>query len=271
METAIQNLSRTIRRAAANGVFFGEVQYQPGGACGPRMQNDFQIVVMEQGEAGIEIDGGYLRVPPHHAALMLPGRREHFRFTPDAETHHTWCAVHPSVTPDDLKHQLAELPACQMASGRLRALIEMGLNAPASEIAAVAGILRHLGLTVLYQYAFDAEAAHLKEAQPEALRAAQLFINEHLAESLTLRAVARAAYITPPHLIRLFRQHLGTTPARYWWQLRLDRGVELLRETGLPIAEVARRTGFRNPFHFSRMVRQRYQMSPRALRQRAWK
>lgn len=270
-EIPVENLSRTIRRAAANGVFFGEVQYRPGGLCGPRVQSDFQIVVMEQGEASIEIDGSYLHVPSQHAALMLPGRREYFRFTPNADTHHTWCAVHPGLVSDELSRQLARLPSCQMLSGQLRALIEMGLNAPATEIAAAAGIIEHLALAVLYQYAFDAEAVHRERVQPEALRAARTFIGDHLAEPLTLRAVAQAAHIAPPHLIRLFRQHLGTTPARYWWRLRLDRGVELLRETGLSIAEIAQRTGFRNPFHFSRMVKQRYQMSPRALRQQAWK
>ncbi|MGQ9904777.1 MAG: helix-turn-helix domain-containing protein [Anaerolineae bacterium] len=266
----VENLSRTIRRAAANGVFFGEVQYQPGGLCGPRVQSDFQIVVMEQGEASIEIDGSYLHVPSQHAALMLPGRREYFRFTPNADTHHTWCAVHPSLVSDELSRQLARLPSCQMLSGRLRALIEMGLNAPATEIAAAAGVIEHLGLAALCQYALDAEAARRARSQPDALRAAQAFISDHLFEPLNLRAVAQAAYISPPHLIRLFRQHLGMTPARYWWQLRLERGVELLRETGLPIAEIAQRTGFRNPFHFSRMVKQRYQMSPRALRWRMW-
>ncbi len=270
MENTIQNLSKTIRRAAGNGVFFGEVQYRPGGVCGPRVQSDFQIVVMEQGEANIEIEEDRLHVPAHHAALMLPGRREHFRFTPDADTHHTWCAVHPRLVPDELSRRLAMAPSCQTLSGRLRALIEMGLSAPATDLSAAAGIIEHLALAALCQYAFDAEAAHHARAQPEALRAAQAFISNHLSEPLSVGAVARAAYITPPHLIRLFRQYLGATPARYWWQLRLERGVELLRETGLSIAEIAQRTGFRNPFHFSRMVKQRYQMSPRALRRAAW-
>ncbi len=270
MESVIQNLSRTIRRAAGNGVFFGEVQYRPGGVCGPRVQSDFQIVVMEQGEASVEVDGALLHVPVRHAALMLPGRREYFRFTPDADTHHTWCAVHPHLVPDELGRRLALAPACQVLSGRLRTLIETGLSAPDADTPVAAGIIEHLGLAALCQYVFDAEVAHRARTEPEALRAALAFINNHLAEPLTLRAVAGAAYITPPHLIRLFRQYLGTTPARYWWQLRLERGVELLRETGLPIAEIAQRTGFRNPFHFSRMVKQRYQMSPRALRQAAW-
>lgn len=270
MGVPIHNLTRTIRRAAANGVFFGEVQYRPGGVCGPRVQSDFQLVAIEQGEAHIEIEGDTLDVPAQHVALMLPGRREFFRFTPDADTHHTWCAVPPGLVREELGRRLSAAPPCQMLSGRLRALIELGLSAPASEIAAAASVIEHLALAALWQYVFDAEAAHRERARPEALRAAQAFISDHLAESLTVRAVAQAAYITAPHLIRLFRQHLGTTPARYWWQLRLDRGVELLRETGLPITEIAQRTGFRNPFHFSRMVKQRYQMSPRALRRQAW-
>ena len=270
MASSILNLSRINRHAASNGVVFGDVTYQPGGACGPRVQGDFQLVVMEQGEANVDIDDETLAVPPGHVALMLPGRREHFHFTPDGATHHSWCAVHPSLVPDALSRRLTGLPRCQLLAERLRALIELGLSTPPVEMASASGLVEHLGLAALYQYVFDAEAAHRDRALPEALRVARQFIGDHLAEPMGLEDVARAAYITPQHLIKLFRQHLGTTPARYWWQLRLNQGVALLRETGLSVTEIAQRTGFSNPFHFSRMVKQRYQLSPRELRSQAW-
>jgi len=36
------------------------------------------------------------------------------------------------------------------------------------------------------------------------------------------------------------------------WLIRLEEAARLLSQTGLGVAEVAYRTGFANPFHFSR-------------------
>jgi AraC-like DNA-binding protein len=258
------------RHCASERVVFGDVTYKPAGVCGPRIQADFQLVLLEQGEATVDVDGEALYVPPQHVALMLPGRREHFRFTRDGITHHSWCAVRPDAVAGALGQRLANAPRCQAITPRIRSLVEFGLSLPPSGAPSAEGLIEHIGLAALHEYVFEAESAYHEQTQPEALRAARDFVDQHLADSLELTDIARAAYVTPQYLIRLFRQHLGVTPARYVWQLRVARGVELLRETGLPIAEIAHRTGFKNPFHFSRMVKQLYHASPRQLRKQAW-
>ena len=95
-------------------------------------------------------------------------------------------------------------------------------------------------------------------------------VYEHFAEGDCLAAAARAAAVTPQHLIRLFRRHYQFTPGRYLWQTRVERGAGLLAATGLTIAEIADRCGFKNPFHFSRLLRQMQGVSPRQFRQRQW-
>ena len=77
--------------------------------------------------------------------------------------------------------------------------------------------------------------------------------------------------MTPQHLVKLFNQHLRSTPMRFVWNARLRRGVELLMQSGLTVSEVAEQCGFQTPFHFSRLVKQRYHLSPKELRRRAWK
>ncbi|MCL5999742.1 MAG: AraC family transcriptional regulator [Chloroflexi bacterium] len=264
------NISTLNRHCAAERVVFGDVTYRPGGVCGPRTQADFQLVLLEQGEASVDIDGASLYVPPQHVALMLPGRREHYRFTRDGITHHSWCAVRPDAVSESLRQRLVAAPRCQALTPRIRNLVEFGLSLPPAGVASADGVIEHIGLAALHEYVFEAETAHHERDQPEALRVACRYIDSHLTEPLALVDIARAAYVTPQYLIKLFRQHLGTTPARYVWQLRVGRGVELLRETGLSIAEIANRTGFKNPFHFSRMVKHQYQLSPRQLRKQAW-
>jgi AraC family transcriptional regulator len=272
MDVPIPTLSILNRHCASERVVFGDVTYRPGGVCGPRTQADYQLVILEQGEATVEVDDETLHMPAQHMALMLPGRREFFRFDRNAITHHSWCAVRPDAVPTSLREKLAEARPVQARSvtPRMHSLIEFGLSLPASAEMTAANLIEHLGLAALYEYVFEIEASHDAQAQPEALRRAVEFIDGHLAEPLGLNEMAQAAYVTPQYLIRLFRQHLATTPSHYLWQMRVSRGVELLRETGLSIAEIAQRTGFKNPFHFSRLVKQQYRMSPRQLRKQAW-
>jgi len=71
-------------------------------------------------------------------------------------------------------------------------------------------------------------------------------------------------------MIYKFREALNMTPARYLWKLRGEQGVAMLAETGLSIAEIAYRCGFKNPYHFSRMVKTLQGTSPRTVRRKAW-
>ena len=270
MAEPILNISRINQHRASEKVVFGDVVYRPGGICGPRTQADYQLVILEEGEAFVEIDGDELYVPPQHIAMMLPGRREYFHFARDNITHHSWCAVRPDAVPESLRHRLLAAPPLQVLTSRMHGLIEFGLSLPASAGTTADDLVEHLGLSALYEFLFETEESHHEEAQPKALRLALEYIDGHLADQVSLKEISGAAYVTPQHLIRLFRQHLTTTPSHYLWQVRLARGVELLRATGLSVAEIAQRTGFRNPFHFSRLVKQRYGAPPRQLRRQAW-
>jgi len=54
--------------------------------------------------------------------------------------------------------------------------------------------------------------------------------------------------------IRKFQKHHHATSSRFLWKLRAERGIAMLGETGLSVAEIAYQCGFQNPFHFSRMM-----------------
>ncbi len=202
---------------------------------------------------------------------MRPGHLEHFTFSAACDTHHTWCAVHPSLVDAALREALAGAPFCLPISTRMHNLIEMGLSFTVSDMAGAQGVLLQLGLAALHEFAFEAERAALHSLTPDAVIKAQHYIGAHLAEPMRLDDIARSASVTPQHLVKLFNQHLHITPMRYVWNARLQRGVEFLMQSGLNVSEVAEQCGFQTPFHFSRLVKQRYRMSPKELRRRAWK
>ena len=84
-----------------------------------------------------------------------------------------------------------------------------------------------------------------------------------------LEYLAAAAHVSAEHLVRLFRRDLGLTPSRYLWQLRLRAGIHLLGHSTLPVAEIAHRSGFQTPSHFSRAIREATRLRPGELRRRS--
>lgn len=252
-------------------VVFGDVNYAPGGICGPRVQADFQLVAVHEGDAVVEIDGVPHMISAQWMGLMLPGRREFFQFDPLRTTHHGWCAVHPTLVPQPLADALAQAPAVLPLSPRMRTLLEFGLGAPQQDVPAATALLEQLGIAVLQLYSCEAQTRDRADVLPDPVLAAQRLIAAHLAEPLTVASIAHEVGVTPQYLIKLFRRVVGTTPAKYLWQLRVQRGVELLRATGLSVEQVSIQCGFQSAFHFSRLVRQRYGRSPRAMRAEAWR
>ena len=221
MAGTIQNLSKMNRMRAAGGATFGDVVYAPGGICGPRTQQDFQLVVMIEGEAHIEVDDEVHELPTQHVALMKPDHAEIFRFAEAHRTHHSWCAVQPALVPADLRKQLQAAPFCIPLSAHIHGCIELGLTVPPSDLPSAAALLEQLGLAALRQFVFAAESAASQSALPQAVLLALQVMDAQLASALSLSQVAKAANVTPQHLIKLFHRHLNTTPTKYLWQARV--------------------------------------------------
>ncbi|WP_281966915.1 GlxA family transcriptional regulator [Roseovarius nanhaiticus] len=77
-------------------------------------------------------------------------------------------------------------------------------------------------------------------------------MESHLADPLDLGQIASIAGVSPRQLNRLFTDQLGTPVMRYYRALRLDRAQSLLRNSAMPLTQIALATGFANSSHFSR-------------------
>ena len=266
----LKNLSITLRSAEAGRVVFGDVIYDRGGTCGPRVQSDFQLVIVEEGEALVKVENGEVRLAQDEVGLFRPGRKEHFLFSEKRRTHHTWCAVHSSLVDEGLGRACASAPVVLPVSHRLAQLMELGLGLPKTAGREAPGLVEALGLAALREYVFDAATRSGASEEPDALRRLLEWFGLHAVEPADLPALAKIAGVSPAQLVKLCKRHLGVTPVRALWEARTRQGVRLLRDTGLTVGEVAFRCGFQTPFHFSRWVRTLTGASPRAVRAQAW-
>jgi AraC-like DNA-binding protein len=103
-----------------------------------------------------------------------------------------------------------------------------------------------------------------RDATPETLRRAMIFIDENAQHSLTITDIALAVRVTPRALQYAFRRHLGTTPMHYLRRVRLAHAHRDLRSAppGTTVTTIAARWGFLHPGRFATYYREAYGQSP---------
>jgi AraC family transcriptional regulator len=72
------------------------------------------------------------------------------------------------------------------------------------------------------------------------------YIHDHLAEDLTISAIADELEMSQYYFSRLFKQSIGVSPYRYVMEQRIEAAKHLLKKTSLPISMIADRVGFAN-------------------------
>lgn len=250
-----------------------EVRYPPGGALGPRIQHNLQLVYVWSGEASVWIDGVRHDVGEGESILLTPFHRERFRFAGDRETHHGWCEVIEPALEPEVAERLGVVcgqvihtpPAIGELSAQALALRADARWAAREEFACLCSAVlfesfRAVGLPEPTPGGIAGEPA------PRAVSTALDAIHREYARLSSGRELASRAGVSPQHLSRLFREHLGETPVAYLWRVRTERAYDLITATGLPLADVAVQAGFQTPFHLSRRIREAYGASPRELR-----
>ena len=83
------------------------------------------------------------------------------------------------------------------------------------------------------------------------LRRVSTYIEEHLAEDLSLSELAAVAYLSPYHFARLFKASNGFAPHQYVIGRRIERAKLLLSTTNWSLTAIAHAVGFAHESHLA--------------------
>lgn len=125
---------------------------------------------------------------------------------------------------------------------------------------------------LLYRFLLNLRVAKKsKDAKPfppaevphnEMLKKALALMNQHYTEPLLISNLARAVGYSVQHFQHLFQQEYGCTPHKYLQNLRLERAMQIIRESpALPIQDVAQNLGM-EPSYLIRIFRKTYGYTP---------
>lgn len=88
-------------------------------------------------------------------------------------------------------------------------------------------------------------------------------MEQHLDAPLSPSLLSRRLKTSQRQLERLFQKYLGCTPSGYYQGLRMERARSLLKQTDLPITEIAVTCGFASASYFSTVYQRYFGLLPR--------
>lgn len=91
-------------------------------------------------------------------------------------------------------------------------------------------------------------------------------LHSRLDSGVSLAKLSTEAGLSRFHLLRLFKEQTGRTPAQYHLDLRIQRAQRLLRTSDATVSDIAQQCGFLDHSHFARTFRRRVGCSPSAYR-----
>lgn len=148
--------------------------------------------------------------------------------------------------------------------------LELGQPVPAGKLYAQTAA-QFLAVHLVRQYAASSALGRSRPPAPGAMTTRQVkqvreFIRLHLGEDLSLETIAQQIGFSPYHFARLFRRTMGVTLHQFVLRQRIEQAQWLLRETEMPLVQVALACGFADQSHLNLVFQQHLGCTPRTYR-----
>lgn len=106
----------------------------------------------------------------------------------------------------------------------------------------------------------------LRQNHISTIERAKEFINGNFSTDISLYQIADYSCVSPFHFSRIFKKFTSFTPHQYLQNIRLKHGQVLLKNSALPISDIACQAGFNSADYFATAFKQRYGATPTEFR-----
>ena len=93
------------------------------------------------------------------------------------------------------------------------------------------------------------------------------YLNENYEHKISLDQIAHNMYLSPVYISKIFKEETGESPINYLIKIRLEKARDILEhsEDG-SIKNIATEVGYDDVYHFSKLFKKYYGISPQNYR-----
>jgi AraC-like DNA-binding protein len=235
--------------------------------------DDYQISIPLSGTPFIDLNKKTNLLTTNFRAITSPGEK-HLHFTNDSESKILLINLNKhfvdEVVSSKFKNEITDIVFNRVETGSSEKfikiadeLIRKSLLLPADDLT-IAELEWQLAETLLTLQTSSYSDQWKKEVvlnHYPVIKNLTSFIYEHTALPISLEDLSKESNMSKYYLIRTFKEVMGITPGQFIIQVRLEKAVELLKNTNIDITTAGFQVGFGSLSTFERTFRKRFGMS----------
>lgn len=122
-------------------------------------------------------------------------------------------------------------------------------------------LLQSFLTTLISNYADSRQPVRSLEQERAAVRKVRDYLHDRYAENVNLKQLAQIANLSPSYFSRVFKSEVGVSLPHYQTQIRVNHARAMLI-SGIPIKQVAAKTGFVDQSHLTHHFKRFVQVTP---------
>lgn len=83
---------------------------------------------------------------------------------------------------------------------------------------------------------------------------------------ISLEKISKNMYLSSVYISKIFKEEIGDSAINHLIKIRLSKAEELLKDTTVPIKVVVQEVGYNDAYHFSKLFKKYYGVSPSFFR-----
>ena len=251
---------------------FGWERTSPAHSYGPHARNHYLFHYIIAGRGVLQANEKEYEVGPGHGFLVVPGQITTYRSDQADPWEYTWLEfdglrAHESLHLAGISGREPVYTARSKRDGQLLQdeMLYIVNHSDASPIHLIAH--GYLFLDQLVQASEDRHSPNEHRLRDFYIKEALTFIEQNFQRDISIEQIAAVCGLNRSYFGKVFRDAVGESPQAYLLHYRMARAAQLLKETRLPIGEIAAQVNYPNQLHFSRAFKNVHGVSPREYRQ----
>jgi AraC-like DNA-binding protein len=238
-----------------------------------RILDGFALVYISSGRGRFESKPNFSAViEPGHVFLLFPGVWHRYTPAPETGWHEHWIGFDGEIARrwQHFKFISPKTPALKInTEDTVLATFSRVMQAIRANRPALQQILAGATANLLGLFYSAQQVPPVAEMQSSnAIELAIAHIHKEPAQNLDMKALAQELGVSYSWFRSTFAAHTGLSPHQYLMEFRIVCARNLLTGTDLSIKEIAMQTGFEDEHYFSRLFRQKLNLTPSQWRSR---
>jgi AraC-like DNA-binding protein len=233
----------------------------------------YQIIYTISGKGSITTGDHQMDLPEKHAVLIDCNMHQTFKTLSEKPWVEAWVHLNGSGLESYYNLINSPKPIPVKINDDLQflelfdELLNNGKSNDIKTLLTLSGALQNmLSMTMIDRLSGDNKK---QEARITDIKNAAAYIQQHYRDQITVESITRQFNISKYYFIRLFKQHMGTSPYDYLINYRINKAKMLLNSTDMPIGEIASYVGFLDVCNFIKHFKRQTGIKPTEYRNNA--